>query len=737
MKKSIVLLGLFLVGCVGPNASSSSNSAGQTVSSSLADGISFFEGSIDTVYLQTEVFNFNDLAINYTKNGVTEKIIKKNDSTLTVSAFQTTEIGTFPLTISYKGFETVRNLSVVEIEEGVNCEVFTFNKPAFLTAFAFNSSVEANLFNKPNDSFYVGDDNPFVMKPTITVEKTVGEVSANGFTTLTLPNFEPIITVYKKTGDDFVALDDNNNYVSVEASVGAYDFSESAIGETFKIEARTLNTSLPTNKIEHIVTVIDGYNVTRWEELSLFDNTGIWDDFKVSEGLSNLSPNNLILNNDVDIEFAKLPSGLKLDAQTLSNRPTYTQEQIDSYHTTTHCGIFHHFFATDASLQIIGNYFQASFATLPLLDRTEPGDYPNPSKGVESHLYAFSAHQLKTNEGVDINASVKYKNIAIRGNTLRAITVPYSGGIGGLGLNLANNEVDNVRLTNFNYGVALSRDSLLTNTVVKDTYIGDTFLSSFWSWDSGDITILNSKFEDSGGPTVILAQSTSFMDESDVNDPNARHTHLKIDEYSFDNIGVDLDGSEAYFAFSGDAAAQAANKIKELSYALSTATNGASAIHYNHIQRGELLTPKIMIIPNVLDVPKTPRATVSLLKANQEEQVILSSVGMEQLFRNVMINPVAPIPLLQASGTSGNPLMPSPTSQPLYATTVTNGVNFIDIFPLLTGSMTAEQLMGQLVNSAPTPYAGNVEFTKGQWISLSQYLTTSGGYMGMILQYYH
>ncbi|MBR4973777.1 MAG: hypothetical protein IKY45_04880, partial [Clostridia bacterium] len=204
----------------------------------------------------------------------------------------------------------------------------------------YGQSGFAGEFAVGGQLYVIGDDNAFVMLPSLAVddngvdkdlekfyqdveiyvfvdgEYVLAEKSAINATNYTYTlDTETVVTVDTYNGEYLFAKPFDKVKISVKPSVAYYK------------NAETLNPVVLEAK------VIDAYNVYTADELSIIDNSGRqgWVDLKTELGLNGIYPAGIVLHNDIAIKYTNVPADFFYQSEDeVQYRNTITGE-IKSY----------------------------------------------------------------------------------------------------------------------------------------------------------------------------------------------------------------------------------------------------------------------------------------------------------------------------------------------------------------------------------------------------------------------
>ena len=383
----------------------------------------------------------------------------------------------------------------------------------FETNKAKDSSRDDGFYDR-TQTYKVGDDNAFNVKPELTVldGDTYRPVSASKWD----HDFE--ITV-KLDG----AVVDDTYYSVVDAKNCDIKFTEAAVGKKFTVSV--CPGGVPETDVADFtksiqVEVVDGYNVYEAKELGYFDTRDAnsdedaftkedgqrwvckWAEFKANNGMDpNLRPAALILQKDIKVTTADLPSNYfytKAEATACGDARAEGSLYDWAY-------LYEHTIDTDVTVD--GNYFQLDLSEIPLVTREDQKD--TAVGKVISHAAAFKAIR-----GQDI----KFQNINMSGNAKNATSDAdniYGGGfIFVKAAGSATFTAYNMIATKFFITIMSERqhypDTPKTEFLINYMKCFNNYNSFLYNWGAS-MYVKNSMFKNCGGPVII-------QDHSDTND---------------------------------------------------------------------------------------------------------------------------------------------------------------------------------------------------------------------------
>lgn len=499
--------------------------------------------------------------------------VGKGEATITARHNDSGLTATCDVYVTEDSVFTVRGCDVAE-----NWSKYTINKGARENPLA--------EFVTKDISYKVGDDNAISFKPILHVFKGRQEVDPSNYT----GGFT--VKVEKKVNASYIDAP-AAEFAALESDA-SIDFTESAIGNTYKLTIcpKQIDESFIEDFTHvYLVDVIDGYNVTKVEELSLFDTTdnsyvydgggdvsGLhsdWVAYKSAHNIPlNLHPTTMILHNDLLLTEAALPSNFFYTAEEAKSwSDTEQKKSIGSLKDYAYLYIK----TTEGNLNFVGNYFAVDWSKLPLVTRAN-GAEQTPSNKLNCHSSTFRL----------INGSLNLENISFIGNSHVAKTdddIKFDGGLIAFKFAWRTDfaTFNNVLEHGCYIGVmSEGSDGVKAPAVVtvKDAKFYDNNNSFLYNW-GGDLTLKNSLFEGCGGPVVI--QDHTGVDTSGdspvfdyIDEANGRFEIVGYDPHTtFEDCTINnyVIGTESWFkSFGADALAP---QIKVMSDTLSAVSPSA------------------------------------------------------------------------------------------------------------------------------------------------------------------
>lgn len=305
-----LLISIFATSCVGDK---------QVVSLEIVDGLK-------TEYELGETPDFSSLVIVATYNDESREEVRADR--LTIGTLDTSTVGTRNLDISYRGITLtvsikVKGAAYAPPDDSENWDYYVtgVSLPDSLALLETNKKD----FLKKDAGYVVGDDNPFFFRLKLSV------FSADG-NKLNVTNYAGLSKVYLDGAHTPLEGEELARYLVIDEDKNSFDFTEEAIGHTFKLSTSPRDGVHEENRPYYTksitVSVVDGYNVYEAYELNYITNTslskefldnpekypngqlGVVDAFLKNEKNATRPQNiaSIVLHNNLDVKPSDLPS---------------------------------------------------------------------------------------------------------------------------------------------------------------------------------------------------------------------------------------------------------------------------------------------------------------------------------------------------------------------------------------------------------------------------------------------
>ena len=393
------------------------------------------------------------------------------------------------------------------------------------------STAEAGFNNKDN-IYVVGDDNPFIFLPDITVvdkdNKAVEEVFDGYSSKVTVYMSETKIDTF--TNDHLLTGTDLTYYVDVDEYSFSFDFKETAIGKYFRIEVLPLENPLSLSAQALNFKVVDGYNVTQAKELGVLHNYDrddgelieAWDEFLNNNGIYNpTNVNGIVLHNNIKVYDKDIPVAFFDESGKL----------IDySY-------IYDHSVPVGSEFNFYGNYFSVDAENISYIDK-ETAD------GHVSHSALFKINNGSCRDNVECtfaeNTYANFYDVSFKGNANKDTA---NDGFAGLMMGKftsVTTTFDNVLIRCFYINTFIGSDDERSGVVnMNNVKSYDAFQNIMYVWGGHTVNITSSEMKRSGGPTIIAQHvkphenTTSFMPIINISEDTDIEVYLAGNENWF------------------------------------------------------------------------------------------------------------------------------------------------------------------------------------------------------------
>ena len=505
-------------------------------------------------------------------------------------------IGTYDITCQIVGNDTVYNLGTITISDNMNLiyNLIYFGEPEFVTTYRTNigATEQEDSFYSNSEIYTVGDDNEFVFKPEMSL------MSKENSTIYEPSDFDVDVKVYLVVNNDSTLLEDNTYYTF---SNFAFDFTDEAIGQTFRIEVTPSDFSADisgnaVNPVTFTFKVEDGWNAYTADDIARINIV----DYDVTE-FARYQSQDIFYNADTQVYERRLTYDIW--EQHLAEKG-YASESLHSIN-----GIYMHgnisitpedipddFFVTEAesayaagslrdfsllymhylnnNFVFNGNYFMIDVSELPLgLSNTSYSGYiysENQARYYPGHSTVFSFSGKVDNTTTE---TATFKNVNSIGNTGGVVSIEgdsneaikASGGLILLKSIHATTNVDNSIAKEYLiawYGESSLMDRERGNIYINGVKTYDCFNSGAFAYASDMNTISNSEFKRFGGPVILMVSEA----ENGVVD---RYAGFTIDDNSV--LESYVNGTEAWFVM--QQATQIASQLIGLELLLNQCNN--------------------------------------------------------------------------------------------------------------------------------------------------------------------
>ena len=489
--------------------------------------ISIKKNSVETVVEVNKPYDYSTLVVVVKCDDNSTKEVKKNNE-MEIIEIDVTTVGTKTLTVKYLEFTASIEVEVVDDIETVYT-VSGFQKPLSISAYQTTIAEEESKysFKDTTRSYKVGDDNPFIFKPIITAITSAHKV-------VTLNYIPCTLTLERKNGDTFESVADLTSVVTFDNATFGLDFSESAVGNIYKITISSTKT--PSFTTNAIVEVVDGYNVHNEKELSVLNNNAntasIWSEFKTANNIpQDINTNAVILHSSLKITMSDIPSGyIYGESDGVLNGSLKDRKSIYSRNT-----------AENESFVLYGNYFTIDASEVELVNMEELRKL-DPSHDATGHSALISFGGDNNDHPTNKQGNNRVDSLKLIGNANRSENTKNAGGLLMILNSSENFVVDNTVAMSFltNLVTHNNNDNWENNTTISNSKWYDSFSIMAYYYGQKNNQIIDSILVGSGGPVLNLVHV----------DPSSNVT-TRYSDMVIKNSQVEtwVNGHEAWFAY--------------------------------------------------------------------------------------------------------------------------------------------------------------------------------------------
>ena len=308
---------------------------------------------------------------------------------LVVGSVDTSAAGNKILTVTYMGVTLEIAVSVVDVD--VSGIIFAALLPDSIVA---RETYKKN-FKDQTQAYVVGDDNPYYFYLNVLMLDANDDiVDVDGKT------IASVVKVYDVTDGGETLLEGAalTAMVAVDPAKNSYDFTDAAIGRSFKLVIRPADNYVDEEAVtqSHTVTVVDGYNIYEAWELNLMTNydddmddgdieghngqLAAVDKFLATKGVTRPAViNGIILHCNLDVQEKDIPADYIY---------TYVKDGVTKRGFYDHLSLFNRAFdAANPNFTIYGNYYSVYTYNLPCV--VEKGVANNDDEYSSSEVFRF------------------------------------------------------------------------------------------------------------------------------------------------------------------------------------------------------------------------------------------------------------------------------------------------------------------------------------------------------------
>ncbi len=540
-----------------------------TFASCFTGGLEFRSFTVDgsTVKTQYEVgdeidFSAIKVIIRYSDE-TQNKTLTYSDLTVEYPANFTSAAGTYTVVVKYEDplFDNAireHSFGVIVADEGSapleGAIVSGFSAPqAYIeylnsknsagSAAYGDANFEGQFFSDSNAIYYVGDDNPFIFLPELTI-------LVNNIPTMLTQYAMDITLSVKGTGNAFTALtrtagasagevkfyNGDTLIATVNKLQGKYQFTSDAIGSVFKISVLPNAEEYDVQSVAaQTITfeVIDAYNVYTAKDLIVIDNSGdaqhlwgnadgldapvdpTWVNMQTAAGISGAGVNGVVFHKDVILTHEDVPQeffhqnalqgSYYITGTDGSGNDITEAVSEDTYFLYDQTSIFIRNIAENQTFRMEGNYFQLNVELFPLVASPTIVGEANEALHYRSD---FSNARLFDFEGASTTTSkLVINNLDYRGNANRSEKKDSGGNlVSAGGLIFAYTKYSDITMTNTimktSFISLFPKDGSVMN--VENVKIYDSFNNAGFLMGNAILNIEDSYIQRAGGPLFIV-----------------------------------------------------------------------------------------------------------------------------------------------------------------------------------------------------------------------------------------
>ena len=540
------------------SSSENENSSSGNEEQAVLTGVEYVSGVTNLELGSDAEFEELVLKLSYSDGTSKEATYAELDKSALTVTCDTSKLGAATAEIEYNGFSVEAGLRVY-------CWADSVTVPASISAFASNKGATSNFKDK-TQGYLVGDDGAFSFSPIVAAYDADGKLlyfDAPG-------EVEIVATLYVLTEGEYVEVSDMATYVEVDALNASFDFTESAIGNSFKLvvyprlledagEDAEVIAEL-SNSLEF--KVIDGYNVYTAADLLLWDNNNAdVAAFRAEKGItvdaSTVSA--LVLHNNIALTASDIPSCHIYDEERdadhfagLSNeKKARLQGSLKDYSF-----ILDRNLGDNGQFTFEGNYFTLDASAVPYVMK-ESGDdnleiLPT---SIVSHASLFRVRGNASADSTTTTEDFHMNNVNLIGNLNRQENVESSGGLILAKFELTKGTTYNMVSKGWYINNFVSQNATGHEFVIDSCIFEDSYNSLLYVW-GGLVEIKNSRIYGAGGPAIIADHVSPDDNTSGRTGSGGWISHIVIDEAS--EVASYVTGQEAWFAeFNAQSAAAA------------------------------------------------------------------------------------------------------------------------------------------------------------------------------------
>lgn len=620
---------------------------------------------------------------------------------LTFSTIDTSKAGTQKLTITYSGFSITVDITVkASAQQPGDDEPYSVEGATLPTSIAnFLSKSFSENFKDREATYKVGDDNPFRFTLTLKTWDNENDEPGDDITSYVSQSKVYLVT---GTTEQLLTGTDLATYVTIDENNNTFDFTDAAIGKTFRIETRPADgvDETDADTVAAVtkaltVEVVDGYNVYSAKELNLITNASHANipDYgqatktqlqMVEEFLQNNNitrPANLagvVLHCDLTVTADDIPAGYLYSYTNKAGQPA--KGLYD------HFSIFYHVYnSASPSFGMYGNYFTVNTAQLPTVCEAPyaGNDINDDSSSSEVFAFAVTDEEIWA-KGLSYDHSdyrTRVENIFISSEDPNSNTEQEAAksklGLIAFKMYLHTSDFYNVIIEKHTLSICADSDNNTIN--IDKCYFFNSWNMHIYAWsnnyildeldlDNSDpsvyanyqpivINIKNSTIAKCGGPAIIAdpASTTDLRNKNSgaiiTAENSTMYSYVQGNEAWFNTYGVaqmatQLLALDQPFAGMASAYSTTANFTKEFQGYVGARAN---LIYVNRGKNGSFT------VKDTITIDQNDATAIAYTQATGGQAPIFQSSTGSTAFFNGTVDGSAP-PLSSLTGDPGNPI---------------------------------------------------------------------------------
>ncbi len=552
MKKLLMILLTIVMVCsfglavacdsVDDSSSNSSSSSSSVVETKEITSVELVEGMPATVFQgATPSLKNIKIKVSYSDGSVEEVLYgdaTKADFTVTCD---TENLGDTTASVSYKGVAFEVSIKVV-------FDIDSVTMPAFVNDFNAQKGETSNFKDK-TQIYTVGTEGLFYFSPIVTawVDDEPVKLDAPG-------DVEIVASLEILNGEAYEAVVEMANYVEVNAKMASFDFTDEAVGNTFKLTvypAFSDPSKISSYSRSFEFKVIDAYNAYTATDLLLWDNTQqAVADFRTEKGITADASaiKGIVLHSNISLTASDLPSSFfyheSVDTSAFAGLSAEKKARLEGSLKDS-VDIFFRNLGETGTFVFEGNYFTLDASAIPFVMK-ETGDntLEIAPTSIVSHANFFKIEGVADRNSTTATESFDIKNLNLIGNLNRQEANISSGGLIFIKAHQAKSNFYNIVSKRW-YINAFGQKNAVNHEVVFDHCIfEDSYNCMIYSW-GGLIQIKNSRLYGAGGPAIIADHVSPTSTTSGRTGSGGWTSNIVIDEKS--TVASYVTSQEAWF----------------------------------------------------------------------------------------------------------------------------------------------------------------------------------------------